>query len=195
MRVTGYLISSCIFFWLVGGEVIEWCLGNLNHQPSGSSLGSMCCGQHVVTIIHQLRVLVSAEQLKDMSPVVIYIPSGGSRSPVTIVLIINSLSLLFGRPNKKWGPWRILYLSRPHRVLFGFSPHFSLILLNSWGEHGGTRKGIKGLPWWSSGWESTCQCRGQGFNPWSGKIPHATEQLSPCSTAAESTLPGVHGPQ
>ena len=35
------------------------------------------------------------------------------------------------------------------------------------------------LPWWSSGWESTCQCRGHGFDPWPGKIPHATEQLSP----------------
>ena len=33
----------------------------------------------------------------------------------------------------------------------------------------------RGLPWWRSGWESACQCRGQGFEPWSGKIPHATE--------------------
>ena len=24
-----------------------------------------------------------------------------------------------------------------------------------------------GLPWWSSGGESACQCRGHGFNPWS----------------------------
>ena len=39
--------------------------------------------------------------------------------------------------------------------------------------------GFMGLPWWSSGLESTCQCRGHGFNPWSRKIPHATEQLSP----------------
>ena len=34
----------------------------------------------------------------------------------------------------------------------------------------------QGLPWWRSGWESACQCRGHGFEPWSGKIPHATEQ-------------------
>ena len=27
--------------------------------------------------------------------------------------------------------------------------------------------------------ESACQCRGHGFEPWSGKIPHAAEQLSP----------------
>ena len=32
---------------------------------------------------------------------------------------------------------------------------------------------LKGLPWWRSGQESTCQCRGHGFDPWSGKIAHA----------------------
>ena len=42
-----------------------------------------------------------------------------------------------------------------------------------------------GLPWWRSGWESACQCRGHGFEPWSGMIPHAAEQLSPCTTTTE----------
>ena len=50
-----------------------------------------------------------------------------------------------------------------------------------------------GLPWWSSGWESACQCKGHGFDPCSGKIPHAMEQLcdrvpqlvSLCSRARE----------
>ena len=42
-----------------------------------------------------------------------------------------------------------------------------------------------GLPWWRSGWESACQCRGHGFEPWSGKIPHATEQLGPWATTTE----------
>ena len=42
-----------------------------------------------------------------------------------------------------------------------------------------------GLPWWRSGWESACQCRGHGFEPWSEKIPHATEQLGPWDTTAE----------
>ena len=48
-------------------------------------------------------------------------------------------------------------------------------------------KSIKmcGLPWWCSGWESACQCRGHGFEPWSGKIPHAAEQLGPWATIAE----------
>ena len=42
-----------------------------------------------------------------------------------------------------------------------------------------------GLPWWRSGWESACQCRGHGFEPWSGRIPHATEQLGPWATTTE----------
>ena len=43
----------------------------------------------------------------------------------------------------------------------------------------------RGLPWWHSGWESACQCRGHGFEPFSGKIPHAAEQLGPWATTAE----------
>ena len=42
-----------------------------------------------------------------------------------------------------------------------------------------------GLSWWRSGWESACQCRGHGFEPWSGKITHAAEQLGPWATIAE----------
>ena len=36
-----------------------------------------------------------------------------------------------------------------------------------------------------SGWESACQCRGHGFEPWSGRIPHAAEQLGPWATTTE----------
>ena len=43
-----------------------------------------------------------------------------------------------------------------------------------------------GLPWWRSGWESACQCRGHRFEPCSGKIPHAAEQLGPWATTTES---------
>ena len=44
---------------------------------------------------------------------------------------------------------------------------------------------LEGLPWWHSGWESACRCRGHRFEPWSGKIPHAAEQLSPWATTTE----------
>ena len=30
--------------------------------------------------------------------------------------------------------------------------------------------------------------KGNRFNPWSGKIPHASEQLSPCITTTEARL-------
>ena len=36
---------------------------------------------------------------------------------------------------------------------------------------------FQGFPGRSS-WESTCQFGGHGFDPWSGKIPHASELLS-----------------
>ena len=50
----------------------------------------------------------------------------------------------------------------------------------------------KELPWWLRGKESAYQCRRLGFNPWSGKIPHTTEQaLDPmdCSPPGSS----IHG--
>ena len=47
------------------------------------------------------------------------------------------------------------------------------------------KKRVMGLPWWSSGWKSACQCRGHGFSSWSKKIPHAAGQLGPCATTTE----------
>ena len=44
------------------------------------------------------------------------------------------------------------------------------------------------FPWWLSDKESSCQCRRQWFNPWSGKIPHAVEQLSLRVTTTEPVL-------
>ena len=39
------------------------------------------------------------------------------------------------------------------------------------------------------------QCRGHGFDLWSGKIPQATEQLSPCATTADAQTPIACAPQ
>ena len=50
---------------------------------------------------------------------------------------------------------------------------------------------VSGLPWWLSGKESACQCRRYQFDPWSGKIPHATKQLSPCTTTTVLQSPGT----
>ena len=44
------------------------------------------------------------------------------------------------------------------------------------------------LPWWISGKGSTCQCKRQGFDPWSRKIPHAVWHLSPDAIITEPVL-------
>ena len=51
---------------------------------------------------------------------------------------------------------------------------------------------LQGLPWWCSGQESACQCRGHGFELWSRKIPHAMEQQSPRATTTEARMPRAH---
>ena len=50
------------------------------------------------------------------------------------------------------------------------------------------KKCYRRLPWWLSGIEPACQCWGQGFSPWSGKIPGASEQPSPHATTTEPAL-------
>ena len=47
----------------------------------------------------------------------------------------------------------------------------------------------RGLPWWLSGKEPICQCRGHGFYPWSGKIPTCggETEVSPGATTTEHT--------
>ena len=42
-----------------------------------------------------------------------------------------------------------------------------------------------GLLWWFGGKEATCQRKKHKFHPWSKKVPHASEQLSPWATATE----------
>ena len=66
------------------------------------------------------------------------------------------------------------------------SSHFLWEVLHHWTTWAFLLKSVlSGLPWWRSGWESACQCRGYGFEPWSGRIPHAAEQLGPWATITE----------
>ena len=44
------------------------------------------------------------------------------------------------------------------------------------------------LTWWLSGRKHICQCRRHEFNPWSRKISHAAEQLSPHTITTEPVL-------
>ena len=55
--------------------------------------------------------------------------------------------------------------------------------LPSWAEWIKWR--LPGFSSWLRGKKSACQCRGHRFNPWSGKIPLASDQLSQCATTAE----------
>ena len=70
-----------------------------------------------------------------------------------------------------------------------------------WTEEPGVLQSIRlqesdtGLPWWPSGKEPTCQCRRHGFDPWSGTVPHAAEQLSQCTIATQVHAPGTCAPQ
>ena len=63
-------------------------------------------------------------------------------------------------------------------------------------EQPSVKEDLLGLPWWSSGKECASQCRGRGFDPWSGKIPRATGRaqcMSLCSRARapqQETPPG-----
>ena len=73
-----------------------------------------------------------------------------------------------------------------HSFIFNLPLSIGVQLLKTLKSH--PLKISLGLPWWRSGWESACQCRGHGFRPWSGRIPHAAEQLGPCATTAEPVL-------
>ena len=47
---------------------------------------------------------------------------------------------------------------------------------------------FQGLLWQSDSKRSARQCKEHGFDPWSGKIPHAAGQPSPRATTAEPLL-------
>ena len=46
-----------------------------------------------------------------------------------------------------------------------------------------------GLSWQSSGKESAYQCKGHGFDPWSGKTPDAAGQPGPQTPTTEAHAP------
>ena len=64
-------------------------------------------------------------------------------------------------------------------------------------EVGFRKKYVLGLPCYSSSKESVCQSRGHRFDPWFGKIPHATRQLILCAAPSEPICaiadPGAYG--
>lgn len=79
----GYVINLWTSFWLAGGKKGDDSgTSTFRFQPVS---GWHACGQHVVTIPQRVGVSASAEQLRDMQQTVIHIPSGGARSPGTLL--------------------------------------------------------------------------------------------------------------
>ena len=76
--------------------------------------------------------------------------------------------------------WRFL---KKLKIELAYNP--AIPLLGIYPEKTVIQKDTWGLPWWRSGWESACQCRGHGFVPRSGRIPRAAERLGPWATATE----------
>ena len=79
--------------------------------------------------------------------------------------------------------WDILFMFNTSGSLFLYIAGERKVLLE--GNLSTYIKRTLGLPWWRSGWESACQCRRYGFEPWSGRIPHAAERLGPWATITE----------
>ena len=67
-----------------------------------------------------------------------------------------------------WYSWHLYFLAQAQKCLLERNAELFVGIPNQ-------------LPWWHSGLE----CGEHRFNPWSGKIPHATEQRSLYTTTAE----------
>ena len=74
-------------------------------------------------------------------------------------------------------PHIILYRHIISKIIFRAFQSFFIYLRLCWG-----------LAWRLSGKEISCQFRRHGLDPWSGRIPHAAEPLSPCTTTTEPLL-------
>ena len=72
-----------------------------------------------------------------------------------------------------------------HSIRFFFTGSFLYSM--PWSQRNG-KLILLGFPWWLRGKESTCLCRGHRFDPWFGKIPHISGQLSPNATTIEPVL-------
>ena len=103
---------------------------------------------------------------------------------------MKSLFLLI----KDVGPWRsLMFKMRPNCKMELWTPLKGVDVLMDWYVQFYVKNSqlffvvqhiFRGFPG-GSGWESACRCKGHGFEPWSGRIPHAAEQLGPWATIAE----------
>ena len=74
-----------------------------------------------------------------------------------------------------WGSQRWKPFCSP--FLVGKTPASVFGTLDNWGRRSQETRRLRGFPGSSVLKERTCRCRRHRFNPWSRKIPHASEQL------------------
>ena len=96
-------------------------------------------------------------------------------SPVTFYFSLKA-SCIYTFAHTNPSAWNALFLSSSSFLLNSQDP-LKLHLLS---------EGSPGHPWWSSGWQSACQCRGHGFDPYSGKIPYSEEQVNSWAATTET---------
>ena len=192
------MISLWTFFWLAGGEVTgRWFL-NLKHPPSGSNQSGVCV--LLVSMYSPVTPvsrggLASAGQCKGMCQTIIYLPSGGTRSPLTLFSnrwLLESAVWNWRKPNKKSETQRILYQARLCRVLLGFrvsspDPSWQVCAKPFWhgrcpmtwlaSVNGEAEGGAE--PWMTEGWRSQ--------NPSEGTVPEMLR--SPCVSIPTSPAP------
>ena len=121
-------------------------------------------------------------------------PGGGNGNPLQYACRGNSMDSGAWRATVHWAAKSQTRLSTQHthsyllckdQLCFQRQPPLARAGKHSYHPLQQAHWGVGGLPWWLSRKESTCQCRRHGSDPWSRKIPHATEQLSTHATATE----------
>ena len=87
-----------------GSRKTDWVAISFSRGSSRPRDGTCvsCIGRQILYCWATREALVSIELLKDVHQTVICIPSEGTRSPVTIVLISNCLSILIGEGLRDW---------------------------------------------------------------------------------------------
>ncbi|KAJ8794078.1 hypothetical protein J1605_019070 [Eschrichtius robustus] len=81
-------------------------------------------------------------------------------------------------------------LGRSHMLRSNWAREPQLLSLRVWSLCSATREAaiVRGFAGGAVVKNPPAKCRGHAFEPWSGKIPHAEEQLSPCATTTEPAL-------
>ena len=75
--------SSWTFSWVIAGEETAWCLGSCKHHTSGSRQSGICLLMLSVQSsfsVWAVGILISAEQLKGLCQIVMYIPWEGTKT-------------------------------------------------------------------------------------------------------------------